>query len=251
MIAIRKPHTRDGPESELVSGDRPINQGLIKAKHLMTTPVIWVGPDATVQEVAKLLSLKKVSAVPVILNDEVVGMISHGDLIERQELGTETTIFGQRSRSANVNYNKVHGMQAGDVMSSDVFAVQEDASLTEIVEIMQAHQVRRVLVRHQNELVGIVSRSDIVQLLATRPAGSTGPAEGDDDVIRFRVIDVLVGIPGTSPWNTNVEVENGTVRLNGYVEQESSIKRSSIEIKKIPHVISVRDDRTILQPYWG
>jgi osmotically-inducible protein OsmY len=114
---------------------------------------------------------------------------------------------------------------------------------------MQTKQVRRVLVKHQDELVGIVSRSDIVHLLASRPAGSTEPQEGDDDVIRFKVLETLMDIPGTSPWNTTVEVKRGIVQLIGSVEQENSLADSVVQIKNIPHVMSVRDERTILQPY--
>jgi CBS-domain-containing membrane protein len=62
----------------------------MRAMDVMTTPVITVTPDTTVQELAKLLSEKGISGVPVVEGgDRLVGIVSEGDLLRRAELGTE------------------------------------------------------------------------------------------------------------------------------------------------------------------
>ncbi len=251
MTIISKANTRNGPTQ--VDGRKSVEQdrGLIQARHLMTKAVRWVEPSTVVREVAKLLTKEKISAVPVMDDDEIVGIVSEADLIERQELGTETSIATQGTKNTNVNYQKSHGMYAKDVMTSVFQTVTEATPLAKIVEIMQEHQVRRVLVKQKDELIGIISRSDIVRLLASRPEGAGAPRSSDDDVIYYKVIDALLNVPGSSPWNTSVVVENGIIELAGSVEDENSIQPSVSAIEQIPHVQGVNDRRVIPQMTWG
>jgi predicted transcriptional regulator len=61
----------------------------MKAKDIMTTPVVTVSPVATVQEIAALLLERRISAVPVVEDGRLVGLVSEGDLLHRHEIGTE------------------------------------------------------------------------------------------------------------------------------------------------------------------
>ena len=215
----------------------------------MTRDVVWVDPSKTVQEIARLMSQKHISAVPVVDNNKIVGLVSEGDLIQREELGTATTLPGQKTRGANADYAKSHGMYASDVMTRNVITVSEDVLLAEIAEIMQTKQIKRVPVTRDGKLVGIVSRPNIVQTLATRPHGAHDPMDSDDDIIRFKVMDTLMGMPGTSPWLTIVDVSNRVVELSGEVEDETTLEPSRVAIEHITHVVEVKDRRSIPQPY--
>jgi CBS domain-containing protein len=215
----------------------------------MTVDVAWVSPSKTVQEIALLMSKKHISAVPVVDNSNKIVGIVREDLIRREELGTATTLPGHKTRGTNADYAKSHGMYASDVMTRKVVTVSEDTSLAEIAEIMQTRQIKRVPVTRDAKLVGIVSRSNIVQSLARRPHGAHEPMDGDDDIIRFKVIDTLMGMRGTSPWLTIVDVSNGVVELSGSVEDETTLDPSRVAIEHIAHVVEVRDHRSIPQPY--
>jgi CBS-domain-containing membrane protein len=216
----------------------------------MTTEVVWVSPGKTVQEIAQVMSEKHISAVPVIENDKIVGLVSEADLIQREELGTATTLPGQKIRGANADYAKSHGLYASDVMSRNVIVVSEDTPLAEIVEILQTKQIKRVPVTRNSKLVGIVSRSNIVQTLARRPHHDVHePMDSDDDIIRFKVIETLMDIRGTSPWLTTVDVLSGVVELNGTCEDETKLEPSHAAIKHIAHVIEVNDHRVVVQAY--
>ena len=73
--------------------------------------------------------------------------------------------------------------------------------------------------------------------------------DSDDDIIRFKVIDTLMSMPGTSPWLTIVDVLNGVVELSGSVEDETTLDPSRVAIEHIAHVVEVKDRRSIPQPY--
>ena len=228
----------------------------MKAKNIMTTEVFTVRPDATVRQIAAILVEKGISAVPVVDHGKVVGVVSEGDLLHRQELGTE--IYRTRFSWVSLVENeeaiaafqaKEHGMQARDIMTRDVISISEDASLGEIADKLERNNIKRLFVTKNAKLVGVISRANIVRALAARPEGSQEPTSHDDDEIRFKVIETLEAIKGTSPWLTSVIVSNGIVYLYGTVEDETARDPSRKEIEKIPYVVEVHDHRAILQPY--
>jgi len=221
----------------------------IRAKDIMTTDVVWVAPDKSVRDVAELISARKLSAVPVIDDGKVIGIVSEGDLIQREELGTATSIRGQTSARSNADYLKSHGMHASDIMSWNVITAVEETPLSEIADTMQTRQIKRIPVMRNEKLVGIVSRSDIVKTLAARPEGAGEPVNSDDDIIRFKVIETLMEMPGTSPWLTSVKVSKGVVHLDGTIQDETAKEPSRVAVEQVPHVVEVRDSRVILQPY--
>lgn len=226
------------------------------AKDIMTTQVVTVTPETTVREIAFLLAEKGISAVPVVDHGAVVGIVSEGDLIHRQELGTDE--YRKRSSWIRIVENReaaaafdaeAHGIYARDIMTRNVISVSEHASLAEISDTLESNNVKRLLVMREKKLVGIISRANIVRALATRPEGAQAPVSSDDNEIRFKVIETLESIPGTSPWLTTVIVSNGIVDLYGTVEDETKRDPSRIAVEKIQYVVKVRDHRTILQPY--
>jgi CBS domain-containing protein len=114
---------------------------------------------------------------------------------------------------------------------------------------MQDKRIKHVPVMQDERLVGIISRSDLIRTLASRPDASHGPLLCDDDVVRFKVIEVLMAILGASAWLTEVTVANGVVGLSGVVEDENVRDPSCRIIEKLPCVIRVDDQRAIMQPY--
>lgn len=226
----------------------------IRAKHIMTTNLTVVEPETTVLRIAQLLSDKHISAVLVIDRGSVVGIVSEGDLLHRQELGTDfegVPPFGKpgEAERESIAKRKANGMHARDVMTETVITLPEDAPLADVVKTLQVNHIRRVPIVRGAKLVGVVSRADIMRALAARPEGSHGPSSRDDDMIRYHVIETLLSIPGTSPWATTVAVANGIVELDGSVEEEAVRDPSRIAIEGIPDVIEVRDHRSVMQPF--
>jgi CBS domain-containing protein len=133
----------------------------IRAKDIMTPDILTVTPEASVHEIAQMLCERHISAVMVSEDGSLVGIVSEGDLMNRQELGTEfDRAFSLRTlceiESASTTGSKSHGMHARDVMTRKVITVPEDASLADVVRTLQDNHIRRVPVVRGAELVGVV-----------------------------------------------------------------------------------------------
>jgi CBS domain-containing protein len=219
----------------------------ILARNIMSSNVVMVGLDTDIHEIARLLSERQLGAVSVVHHDKFVGIITEVDLLRREELGTEPSHCAVEP--ADPECLKSHGRCARDVMRSSVITVTEDTPLQEIAEVMECKRISNVPVVREGRMVGLVSRTGIVRALAARPDGSHGPLVCDDDIVRFKVIETLMGIPGASAWLTDVSVTNGVVRLSGTVQDENVREPSRRIVEGIPCVKAVDDHRSIMQPY--
>jgi CBS domain-containing protein len=113
------------------------------ANDIMTKTVITIGPRTPVKDVAKLLVHHRISATPVVdVKGKLVGMVSEADLISRK------------------------GKEARAIMSKELVTADEDKTVSEIAELMIHHRVNRVPVMRRGDIVGIVSRADIVRAIA-------------------------------------------------------------------------------------
>ncbi len=156
----------------------------MQAKDVMTSPVVTVGPDASVTDVARLLLERHISAAPVVDGSgTLLGVVSEGDLMRRPEAGTERrpswwlTLISEPQDEAR-EYLKSHGLHARDVMTRHVLTVEEDASLQDIATLLEKHRIKRVPVMRAGKVVGIVSRANLLQALV---AQSRPPAPQADD----------------------------------------------------------------------
>ncbi len=115
----------------------------MKVKEIMKAPVYTAGVDTPVADVAQLLVTHRISAVPVLDHSgAVVGLVSEHDLISRE------------------------GRTAADVMSPGIINVSEDTDVDDVRHLLVDRRIRRVPVLSGGTLVGIVSRADIVALIA-------------------------------------------------------------------------------------
>jgi CBS domain-containing protein len=219
----------------------------ILAKHIMTRDVTTVGLHTSVRDIARLLSEHRFGAVPVVEDRKVVGIVTEGDLLRRRELGTAPEHCALDPNDDDCA--KSQGGCAHDVMTSNVIAVSPEVSLVEIARTMESGHIKHVPVINDDRLVGIISRADIVRALVERPDESQGPLVCDDDVLRYRVIETLMGIRGASAWLTRVSVSKGVVELSGTVEDETVREPSRRTIEALPCIAAVNDRRCIMQPY--
>ena len=116
------------------------------ARGIMTRNVYTISPEASVQEVAQLLSRKRISGVPVSdKNSKIIGIV------------TEADIIGKVDRE---------GLRVADIMSPEIIAVDEETSVGEIAMLLTERKIKRVPVLCNGKLVGIVCRADIVHAVA-------------------------------------------------------------------------------------
>ena len=161
---------------------------MLRAADVMTTEVFSVAPDTPIRDVARLMSTKHISGVPVIDRERrIVGIVSEGDLIRHAALVGEqrpswwSTAFTSASALAH-DYVKTHGRTAAEVMTAPVITVALTDSVAQCANILDQYRLKRVLVVENGSLVGIVTRSDLLKALAT--ADAIQPETVDDSVIR-------------------------------------------------------------------
>src|SRR6516162_8704232 len=133
----------------------------MKARDVMVSPVITVGDNDTVRDVAKLLIAKRISAVPVVNGaGKLVGIVTEADLMRRVETGTEhpyswwlTFFLGDRALAAD--YVKSHATRVKDIMTRDVKSVTPETPLFEIADLFEENHIKRVpIVNEGGDLVG-------------------------------------------------------------------------------------------------
>ena len=158
----------------------------MRVTEIMTSAIATVAPETPIVDVARLMTEAGISGVPVINSDtgELLGMITEMEMIERQtkfEMPTYTRIldatFVIAERNSEEKLARILATTAGELMETIVYSIREDASIEEVASLMFGRKVNPVpVVSLDNRLIGIVSRSDIVRLMAadfTEPGGET------------------------------------------------------------------------------
>jgi CBS domain-containing protein len=149
------------------------------AAEIMTTPVATVAPEASVAEIAALLSGRHISAVPVCdPQGNLLGVVSEGDVIRpfresartKRDWWLSAAAQGEELSQEFLDYMRRDTRTAADVMARHVVAAEETATLPHLAELMVRHGVKRVPIVRGMKVVGIVSRSDIVAAIARAPA---------------------------------------------------------------------------------
>lgn len=149
------------------------------AADVMTSPAITVAPNTPVAEIARLLTEKSISAVPVCGADgTLVGMVSEDDIIKpfresvrsRRDWWLGVIAEGEEMAQEFLEFLRPDNRTAEGIMIRHVIAVERDASLPELAELMVKHRIKRVPVVAEGRVVGVVSRSDLVSAIARAPA---------------------------------------------------------------------------------
>lgn len=219
----------------------------LKAKDVMTTPVITVGPDTPVREIAGLLFKHRISALPVLDEGRLAGIVSEGDLVHRYEIGTADAGRGswwQRIFSpdhAVADYVKSHARRARYLMTEEVVTVSPDTPVARIAQLLDRHRIKRVPVLQDGELVGIVSRSDLVRALAVRERVKSDAV--DDGAIYEQLSEELERQPWWRHLMTNVVVSDGVVHYYGAFDSEAHKEAARIAAENVPGVRGVEDHR--------
>jgi CBS-domain-containing membrane protein len=219
----------------------------MNATDVMTRNVVTVGPEATVAEAAELMAEHDVSALPVVdAHNQIVGIISEADLLQREEIGTQAdhrwwteAMIPATTRAAA--FAKSHGKRVHEVMSREVIIATEDTPLAGIAGILERHRIKRVPIVHDDKLVGIVSRANLIQALASAALEPVVAPDGDRG-IRQEVLSRLAEQSWTDFGSRNVVVTGGEVHLWGLVGSPAERKALIALAEGVPDVTGVVDE---------
>jgi len=204
------------------------------ARDIMTVTVIAVTAETSVPDVANILIANRISAVPVVDGAGApLGIVSEGDLMRRPESGTEPQHSWwlrliESPRDHAVEYVKSHGLTAGDVMTAPAITVAANATVGEIARLLDRRHIKRVPVVSNGRIIGIVSRSNLIQALAGRHGIRTAKSNGDDRQLRQRIIDEIGDGARISVPFVNVIVTDGMVELRGNVS--SNLDKAAVRV---------------------
>ena len=223
----------------------------MKAMDVMVRDVVTVSPDDDVAVAIQLLADYDISALPVVDDDEnVVGVISEADLLHREEIGTEKQrpwwleAVTPASKLAG-EFAKSHGRRVAEIMSTDVVSASEDTPLGAIATLLERHRIKRVPILRSGKLVGIVSRSNLIQALASSQArigAGSGSGADADRKIRLELLDRLDDQDWTDFGERNVIVSDGIVHMWGLIGSADEHKALLALAEGVPGVVSVSDE---------
>ena len=226
----------------------------MQASDIMSTAIFSVEPDTPVKDIAALLFEKRISGVPVLDQGRLVGIVSEGDLLHRHEIGTDRTnragswwlrMFSVDKTAAE--YVKAHGSRARDVMTREVQTVMPNTPVSEIATLLESHGIKRVPVMRGDEIVGIVSRANLVQALAGMPPAAIRVTPPADQAIRGRLLGELARQSWWRQAASNMIVIDGVVHYFGTIDIDAERDAARIAAENTPGVRAVEDHRVPFQ----
>jgi len=217
----------------------------MKAADIMVKDVVTVGPEAPVMDVAALMLERHISGLPVVDGGgRVLGIVSEGDLIRRPELDTDRVKLGwlrlllTDDESRARDFVKHHGRTAREVMTQPAHSVPPETPLGEVVRLMERHRIKRLPVVERGKLVGLVTRTDLLRALVSRPAAP--PVAIKDEELRARIDKMLRDEDWASTATVHVQVENGVAQLWGTVESKEQREALLVAVRGVPGVKDVQ-----------
>jgi len=228
----------------------------MQAKDVMTRHVVTVAPDASILVALRLMLGNKISGLPAVdQKGKLVGIITEGDFLRRAETGTERRrprwlefLLGPGTIASD--YVHSHARRVDEVLTSEVRTVTEETPLGDIVALMEKHRIKRLPVMRGDELVGIVSRANLLRALAG-VAGEIGPAPKTDEGIRDRVLAELEAQSWAPGHMIDVIVRNGVVELWGTVLDARQRDAARVAAETVPGVKAVKSHVVWIEPMSG
>jgi CBS domain-containing protein len=204
---------------------------------LMSRDVLTVSPETPLKEVAALLSQHGISGVPVCdENRHVLGVVSEADILRKEEGGAPhaTGVLSWLFEPDDESLAKVTARTAGEAMTSPAITIEPARPVSEAARVMGERSINRLPVVLDGELVGVVTRADLVRAFH-RP---------DEEILREISEDVLLRTLWIPPDRARISVENGEVTLAGKLESRTQAELAVAYVRRVPGVVDVKSELT-------
>jgi CBS domain-containing protein len=217
-------------------------------KDLMISNVVTVKPGNSIWHAAQKMLDHDVSGLPVVDdNDHLVGILTEGDLLRRIELGNERR-DGIEPASVPLEqrigaYMKSHSWNVDNVMTARVIAVEEETPIGGVATLMDQHGIRRVPVIREGRLVGIISRKDILRVIATATRDDIAPG---DAAMRRSILARLGENIDLQDAHLTVTISDSVVHLGGTVTSNMQRGLARVIAESIRGVAGVCDHMQVV-----
>ena len=224
----------------VAGGIRPQRDGPAeRVEQLMSSTVVTVTPETPLSDVAALLVRHGISGMPVVVDEQVVGVVSEADILakERGEQTREEDRFlaWLLRHDTDQLREKIAARTAGEAMSTPAITIEFWRSPSSAAALMLARGVKRLPVTRHGRLVGIVTRGDLVRAFA----------RSDDAIAEDIRTGVILHAFWMTPNDVDVEVEGGEVTLRGVVESEAVRDALLGAVRRVPGVVAVTPQLTL------
>jgi CBS domain-containing protein len=218
----------------ILAGAKPDDRtGAYHVAQLMTTNVLSVGPDTPLKEVAQLLSEHGVSGVPVVERGRVIGVVSETDIVVKErgpdvKRGRLASWFARPPRRSDEE--RLAARTAVEAMTSPAVTIDAWQSAAVAAAVMLDNRIDRLPVLKGGQLVGIVTRADLVRAFA----------RSDEEIEREIREEILLRSYWIPEGKVQVAVRDGEVTLTGIVESDLLTELLPESIQRVPGVVAVR-----------
>jgi CBS-domain-containing membrane protein len=185
----------------------------------------------------------------------LVGIVTEGDILRRAETGAQRRrprwlefLIGP-GRLAD-EYTRTHGRKVDEVMTREPVTASEDTPLEDIAKLMEKRQIKRLPVVRGQQVVGIVSRANLLHALASVSREAKPTAQSDETTRALLLAEM-----GKQPWAPvaliNPIVRDGIVELWGTITDERERQALVVAAENVPGVKAVRDHLAWVDPTSG
>jgi CBS domain-containing protein len=190
---------------------------------VMTTSVVSVQETTPLKEVAQVLVDRGISGVPVVNESGRVA-----EIVRQRRLAR---FFGD-SKSNQARRAKLEATTAAEAMTTPAITISPTQPVAEAARLMTARQVNRLVVLDAEELIGIVTRADLVRAFV----------RSDEDLVEVIRKEVLLGILWVDPAGFTVEVRRGVATITGHTERRSTAEAIRSTVVMVPGIVAVNAD---------
>lgn len=191
----------------------------------MTASVVTIGPEVPLKEAAVLMGRHRISGLPVVDGDRLVGIITESDFVSRLAVdggGLLAALLGRKQGEL--------GGTVGEAMTPEPLTIGPDESVAAAARVMSEHSVKRLpVLSREGQLVGLVSRADLMSVFA-RP---------DERIESDIVNEGVVGLIGADREAVTVRVEGGVVHLSGTVGSVTEKRMLEEFSRRVAGVVTV------------
>lgn len=206
---------------------------VLRAKDVMTTPVITVRPEASLAEVARTLVGGRISGAPVVGADgTLLGMVTEADLLPKEagpvHLPGVWGLLEGLTREVQEQMRRYRGRTAAEVMTRPVITAREDTPVRQLAALMIRHRINRIPIVREGKVVGIVSRNDILRALART-----------DEELAALVRETIVRDLWIDADALDITVRDGVVTIAGRVDRRGDVSLLESYVRRIDGVVDV------------
>ena len=204
----------------------------MKVADVMTNEVVTVPPGASLKEAARLLIEHRISGLPVVDNqNHVLGVVSEADVLPKELGGVPLhRPLAWLSGQLEVDRSKFEAHLVGEAMTSPALTIEPNRPVGVAAKLMVERGINRLPVVEDGELIGIVTRADLVRAFV----------RSDGEIAQEIRNDVVAGDVWLEKRSVQVEVEDGEVTLAGTLDNRADATVLEALVRRVPGVMGVR-----------